>query len=139
MDGDCRDPDRRDVCPGVGIRLAPLECDPRGGGRIARLRGGFRGSERGGYGTLRLMRAAAADQVEPAINKYLVAVLAWAVPGGGHLLLRRRQKGVTFLIALSLMFATGLWLEGRIFPLAFDLTQPLVGLAAIADLGIGIP
>jgi len=85
------------------------------------------------------MRAAAADQVEPAINKYLVAVLAWAVPGGGHLLLRRRQKGVTFLIVLTLMFATGLWLEGRIFPLAFDLSQPLVGLAAVADLGIGIP
>jgi hypothetical protein len=85
------------------------------------------------------MRAAAADQVEPAINKYLVAVLAWAVPGGGHLLLRRHQKGLTFLVALTLMFATGLWLEGRIFPLGFDVTQPLVGLAAIADLGVGIP
>ena len=85
------------------------------------------------------MRAAAADQVDPAINKYLVAAVAWAVPGGGHLLLRRRQKGVTFLITLTLMFAMGLWLEGRIFPLGFDLSQPLVGLAAIADLGIGLP
>jgi hypothetical protein len=85
------------------------------------------------------MRAAAADQVEPAINKFLVAAVAWAVPGGGHLLLRRRQKGVIFLVVLTLMFATGLWLEGRIFPLGFDLTQPLVGLAAVADLGIGIP
>ena len=85
------------------------------------------------------MRAAAADQVEPATNKFLVAAVAWAVPGGGHLLLRRRQKGVIFLVALTLMFATGLWLEGRIFPLGFDLSQPLVGLAAVADLGIGIP
>lgn len=85
------------------------------------------------------MRAAAADQVEPAANKYLIAALAWAIPGAGHLVLRRRQKGLTFLIALTTMFATGLWLEGRIFPLGFDLYQPLVGLAAIADLGIGLP
>ena len=41
---------------------------------------------------------AAADQVEPATNKYLVAAIAWAIPGAGHLLLRRGQKGVTFLI-----------------------------------------
>ena len=86
------------------------------------------------------MRAAAADQAEPATtNKYLVAALAWAIPGAGHLILRRRQKGFTFLITLTLMFAAGLWLEGRIFPLGFDLSQPLVGLAAIADLGIGAP
>jgi hypothetical protein len=85
------------------------------------------------------MRAAAADQVEPAANKYLIAALAWAIPGAGHLVLRRRQKGLTFLVVLTMMFATGLWLEGRIFPLGFDLYQPLVGLAAIADLGIGLP
>lgn len=85
------------------------------------------------------MRAAAAERVEPVTNKYLIAALAWAIPGAGHLLLRRRQKGLTFLIALTTMFVTGLWLEGRIFPLGFDLTQPLVGLAAIADLGIGLP
>ena len=42
-------------------------------------------------------------------------------------------------VTLTLMFALGLWLEGRIFPLTFDLSQPLVGLAAIADLGIGAP
>jgi hypothetical protein len=85
------------------------------------------------------MRAAAADQVEPATNKVLIAALAWAIPGAGHILLRRRQKGFVFLITLTLMFATGLWLQGRIFPLTFDLAQPLVGLAAIADLGIGAP
>jgi hypothetical protein len=85
------------------------------------------------------MRAAATDRVESATNKYLIAAMAWAVPGAGHLWLGRRQKGITFLVALTLMFATGLWLEGRIFPLGFDVYQPLVGLAAIADLGVGIP
>jgi hypothetical protein len=35
------------------------------------------------------------------------------------------------------MFAVGLWLQGRLFP--FELSQPLVGLAAIASLGNGVP
>ena len=67
----------------------------------------------------------------------LVCVMAWAVPGAGHLWLGRIQKGTVFLIALPLMYATGLWLDGQIFP--FDLSQPLVALAALADLGIGLP
>ena len=66
----------------------------------------------------------------------LLCIAAWAVPGAGHLWLRRTQKGVVFLVVLPLMFATGLWLEGRIFPL--EPSQPLVMLASIADLGIGI-
>ena len=35
------------------------------------------------------------------------------------------------------MFAIGIALQGRLFP--FDLSDPLVGLAAVADVGIGIP
>jgi hypothetical protein len=53
------------------------------------------------------------------------------------LLLGRREKGLIFLLALPLMFACGLWLEGRLFP--FELSQPLVALAAFADIGLGIP
>jgi hypothetical protein len=66
-----------------------------------------------------------------------VCAIAWAIPGGGHFLLGRRQKAVIFLVALTLMFITGLWLEGRIFP--FEFSQPLVALAAFADLGNGLP
>jgi hypothetical protein len=67
----------------------------------------------------------------------LVCVLAWAVPGAAHVWLGRRQKGVVFFVVLSLMFAIGLMLEGRIFP--FELSEPLVALAAIADIGMGVP
>ena len=67
----------------------------------------------------------------------LVCVLAWAVPGAAHFWLGRRQQGLVFLVVLSLMFGIGLMLEGRIFP--FELGEPLVALAAIADLGIGVP
>ena len=70
-------------------------------------------------------------------NPYLICAAAWAVPGAGHLWLGRIEKGVIFLIALPMMCAIGLWLEGRLFP--FELTQPLVALAAFADIGIGAP
>ena len=66
-----------------------------------------------------------------------MCAVAWFLPGAGHLWLGRRQKGLVFLLALTLMFGFGLWLEGRLF--SFELTQPLVALAAVADLGVGLP
>ena len=66
----------------------------------------------------------------------LLCVASWAIPGAGHLWLGRRQKGLVFLIALPLMFALGLAIHGRLFP--FILSDPLVGLAALADVGIGV-
>ena len=83
------------------------------------------------------MRASTADQPRSASLTYLICAVAWAIPGGGHLWLGRRQKGVVFLLMLPLMFVIGLALEGRLFP--FELTQPLVALAAFADIGIGLP
>ena len=35
------------------------------------------------------------------------------------------------------MFGFGLWLKGRLFP--FAPSEPLVALAALADVGIGLP
>ena len=83
------------------------------------------------------MRASTADRSRSAIHPYLICALAWAVPGAGHFWLGRRQKAIVFFVALPLMFAFGLWLKGRIFP--FEFSQPLVALAAFADLGIGLP
>lgn len=60
----------------------------------------------------------------------------WFVPGLGHLWLGRR-KGLLFLVVVPAMFALGLFLEGRIFPV--ELSQPLVALAALANMGIGLP
>ena len=83
------------------------------------------------------MRATAAERVQTPANTYLICAAAWFVPGAGHLWQGRVQKGIVFLVTLPLMFATGLWLEGRIFP--FQPLEPLVALAALADLGIGMP
>ena len=65
----------------------------------------------------------------------VVCFLAWVVPGAGHLWLGRFRTGGIFLVALPVMFGVGLWLEGQVF--TFDPSQPLVTLAALADLGIG--
>jgi hypothetical protein len=83
------------------------------------------------------MRAAAADRTQTSSAIYLICAAAWFLPGAGHLWLGRRQKGIVFLVTLTLMFAFGLWLEGRLFP--FEVSQPLVALAAVADVGIGLP
>ena len=82
------------------------------------------------------MRATAADRAQP-INPTLITVISWLVPGAGHLWQGRTQKGLVFLLTIPLMFAVGLWLNGRLFP--FEITQPLVGLAAFASLGNGLP
>ena len=67
----------------------------------------------------------------------ILCVLAWAVPGAAHLWLGRRQKGAVFFVALVAMFVIGLLLQGQIFP--FELSDPLVALAAVADFGMGLP
>ena len=67
----------------------------------------------------------------------LICALAWLVPGAGHFLQGRRDKGLVFFIVLPVMFLFGLWLQGRIFPL--ELSDPLVFLGAIANRGLGLP
>jgi len=80
------------------------------------------------------VRATTVDQTQTG-SLFLLCLASWAIPGAGHLWLGRRSKGLIFLIALPLMFAIGVAIRGRMFP--FELSDPLVGLAALADRGIG--
>jgi len=80
--------------------------------------------------------ASVSEEFQPG-GLVLLCLAAWAVPGAGHLWQGRRFKGLSFLIAIPLMFAIGLAINGRLFP--FDLSEPLVALAALAHLGFGIP
>jgi len=81
------------------------------------------------------VRATAAEQAQSG-RLFLLCLASWGIPGAGHLWLGRRSKGLVFLVALPLMFAIGLAIQGRLFP--FELSDPLVCLAAFADLGIGL-
>ena len=80
-------------------------------------------------------RARPATPTADSGQAWLVCLAAWVVPGAGHLWLGRVRQGVIFLVTLPLMFAIGLWLDGRIFP--FEPSEPLVALASLADIGIG--
>ena len=82
------------------------------------------------------MRATAAEETQTGWL-VLLCLASWAMPGAGHLWLGRRSKGLIFLVALPVMFVMGIALHGRLFP--FDVSEWLVCLAAVADLGIGVP
>jgi len=73
----------------------------------------------------------------PTKPLWLVYLVGWLIPGGGHLWLGRPRKGLVFLVALPAMFVIGLALEGRLFP--FLPSEPLVALAALANVGSGLP
>jgi hypothetical protein len=85
-------------------------------------------------------KSTAAERTRAAVEPgtlVLLCLVAWLIPGAGHLWMGRRQKGLVFLLALPAMFAIGLALHGRVFP--FDFSEPLVGLAAVANLLAGAP
>jgi len=82
------------------------------------------------------VRATAAEETQTG-GLVLLCLASWAMPGAGHLWLGRRSKGLIFLVALPMMFVMGIALHGRLFP--FDVSEWLVCLAAVADLGIGVP
>ena len=75
----------------------------------------------------------AASQMSPA----LVVALALVVPGLGHVLIGRTRKGAILFAVLIFMFAVGLAFGGRLFP--FQVAEPLVFLAALAEWAIALP
>ena len=87
------------------------------------------------------MRATAAEKGKEGTQTgalVLLCLASWAVPGAGDLWQGRFSKGLVFIVALPLMYAIGLGIQGRLFPLfPIDPADPLVALAALADLGIG--
>jgi len=78
--------------------------------------------------------ATAAEETQSS-SLVLLCAASWAIPGAGHIWLGRKAKGLILMVAVPAMFAIGLALHGRLFP--FDMSEPLVCLAALADLGIG--
>lgn len=72
-----------------------------------------------------------------APSNVLLFLLAWLIPGAGHFALGKRQKAFVFAIVLTMMFGIGLLLRGRLFP--FTPGDPLVALAAAANVMAGLP
>jgi hypothetical protein len=65
------------------------------------------------------------------------AVIGWLIPGAGHFLAGQTRKAAIFFVILSGMFALGLAFSGELF--TFDVSDPLVFLAALAQWAVGLP
>ena len=49
-------------------------------------------------------------------GKWIPAVLvAWLIPGGGHFLLKRRERGVALGVSVIAMFVLGIMMRGTMF------------------------
>jgi hypothetical protein len=64
-------------------------------------------------------------------------LIAWLVPGAAHLAMGQARRGGVLLVVISFMFVAGLGFGGRLFP--FQLADPLVFLAAVAEWALALP
>jgi hypothetical protein len=65
-----------------------------------------------------------------------IAVLAWAVPGLGHLVLGRWRRALAFFISVGGLAITGYLLRGNVFPQ--HATDAFGRLGFFADAGTGV-
>jgi len=72
----------------------------------------------------------------PASSPLSFAILAWLVPGLGHLLLHRRGRALALFIAVSGLAITGYLMRGNVFPPRS--TDPFGTLGFFADAASGI-
>lgn len=86
--------------------------------------------------------AADGPQAEPVPDGLLlrwtlpVCLLAWLVPGSGHLAAGRRGRGLLFFLVITSLFAGGLLLDGQVYrPVP---GEPLSYLAAFGASGSGL-
>ena len=70
-------------------------------------------------------------------NPWLVAGMAWLVPGAGHLMVGASRKAAILCAVLMVMTIAGLAFGGRLFP--FQISEPLVLLAGIAQWALLAP
>jgi hypothetical protein len=76
----------------------------------------------------------------PAVRQWAApVVLAWLLPGGGHFYLKKWNRGVLLLFAISGMFVFGLMMRGRMFePITGDLFTTVVNWGGyIGDVAMG--
>lgn len=84
-------------------------------------------------------RSAPAGERQPTAraNAVVCALLAWLLPGAGHLYLRRWGQGLLFLAVVLTAVAVGVGLEGKLWRIVPG--QPLSYLGTLACIGLGIP
>jgi hypothetical protein len=74
---------------------------------------------------------------------WLLGALGWAVPGMGHLLLKKYDRAAVFFVSVSAMAWLGLAMGGKLYAPPFDRSQGffvllLHLLGFVGDLGAGV-
>jgi TM2 domain-containing membrane protein YozV len=65
-------------------------------------------------------------------------VLAFLVPGAGHLYLGRRGRAAAYFAIVVFLFVVGLWVDGGLYTLAESQRQLLKVLASLGSMGAGL-
>ena len=61
----------------------------------------------------------------------------WLVPGLGHFMIGKRNRGIISFAVVVALFTLGIQLEGELFEL--DTGELLTLLAGLAEMGVGLP
>ncbi len=77
------------------------------------------------------------ERERPGPRAFVAAILAWVIPGAGHLYLRRTALGVSFCALVLTSLLVGCALDGRLYRVVPG--QPLSRPATIACMGMGLP
>lgn len=81
--------------------------------------------------------AAPAREEVTARSAVVAALLAWVVPGLGHLYLGRRARAVWFCLIVLVTLLTGVALAGNLHRVVAG--QPLSLFATVGSMGMGLP
>ena len=65
-------------------------------------------------------------------------ILAYLVPGAGHLYLGRRGRAIAFFLIVVIMFLIGISIDGELYTFARAQGSALRGLAALGTAGAGV-
>ncbi|HKV46855.1 MAG TPA: DUF6677 family protein [Candidatus Acidoferrales bacterium] len=79
--------------------------------------------------------AQASRESNPSSQAIAFALIAWILPGLGHLLLGRWKKGAAFFIVVAALILIGCAMRGEVFAPGSD--GPLGTLGFFADIGSG--
>jgi len=69
---------------------------------------------------------------------FLAVLLAYLIPGAGHLYLGRRARAISFFCIVVVMFVIGIAIDGDLYTLGHSNGSVLRLLAALGSLGAGV-
>lgn len=86
--------------------------------------------------------AVSVNKPAPLKSPFLVVLVGWLIPGGGHLLLGRRVRGLLLMASALLAFVAGVLMRGPLFQPSggADVLSRLIQYGGfLGDLAVGLP